>query len=81
MSVSFSFLVALLALYKTGILVEQVQMQTVRAPDQVQAAFDDVVSAKEDKERLDNEAQAYAADIVPRAQGNADRVLNDAQPF
>ena len=51
-------MVTLLALYRTGILVEQVQLQTVRAPDQVQAAFDDVVSAKEDKERLDNEAQA-----------------------
>jgi len=74
-------MVTLLDLYKTGILVEQVQLQTVRAPDQVQAAFDDVVSAKEDKERLDNEAQAYAADIVPRAQGNADRVLNEARAF
>ena len=74
-------MVKLLALYKTGILVEQVQLQTVRAPDQVQAAFDDVVSAKEDKERLDNEAQAYAADIVPRAAGNAERVLNEARAF
>lgn len=74
-------MVTLLALYKTGILVEQVQLQTVRAPDQVQAAFDDVVSAKEDKERLDNEAQAYAADIVPRAQGNAERVINEARAF
>ena len=74
-------MVYLLGLYKTGILVEQVQLQTVRAPDQVQAAFDDVVSAKEDKERLDNEAQAYAADIVPRARGNAERVLNEALAF
>ena len=71
----------LLSLYETGILVEQVQLQTVRAPDQVQAVFDDVVSAKEDKERLDNEAQAYAADIVPRARGNAERVLNEARAF
>jgi len=74
-------MVSLLSMYKTGILVEQVQLQTVRAPDQVQAAFDDVVSAKEDKERLDNEAQAYAADIVPRARGNAERVLNEALAF
>ena len=74
-------MVKLLNLYKTGILVEQVQLQTVRAPDQVQAAFDDVVSAKEDKERLDNEAQAYAADIVPRAEGNAERILNEARAF
>ncbi|MEE2656524.1 MAG: FtsH protease activity modulator HflK [Chloroflexota bacterium] len=74
-------MVKLLSLYRTGILVEQVQLQTVRAPDQVQAAFDDVVSAKEDKERLDNEAQAYAADIVPRAKGNGERVLNEAKAF
>ena len=74
-------MVELLDLYETGILVEQVQLQTVRAPNQVQAAFDDVVSAKEDKERLDNEAQAYAADIVPRAEGNAERVLNEAHAF
>jgi membrane protease subunit HflK len=74
-------MVKLLSLYKTGILVEQVQLQTVRAPDQVQAAFDDVVSAKEDKERLDNEAQAYAADIVPRAEGNAERIVNEAKAF
>ena len=74
-------MITLLDLYKTGILVEQVQLQTVRAPDQVQAAFDDVVSAKEDKERLDNEAQAYAADIVPRAEGNAERLLNEARAF
>lgn len=72
---------ALLKLYKTGIEITRVQLQTVRAPDQVQAAFDDVVSAKEDKERLDNEAQAYAADIVPRARGNAERVLNEARAF
>ena len=71
----------LLNLYESGILIEQVQMQTVKAPDQVQAAFDDVVSAKEDKERLGNEAQAYAADIVPRAQGNAERILNEARAF
>ncbi len=67
--------------YESGILIEQVQLQTVKAPEQVQAAFDDVVSAKEDKERLGNEAQAYAADIVPRAEGNAERILNEARAF
>lgn len=67
--------------YESGILIEQVQLQTVKAPEQVQAAFDDVVSAKEDKERLGNEAEAYAADIVPRAQGNAERILNEARAF
>ena len=71
----------LLNIYESGLLIEQVQLQTVKAPEQVQAAFDDVVSAKEDKERLDNEAQAYAADIVPRALGNADRILNEARAF
>lgn len=67
--------------YQSGIFIEQVQLQAVKAPEQVQAAFDDVVSAKEDKERLRNEAEAYAADIVPRAEGNADRILNQARAF
>ena len=71
----------LLNIYESGLLIEQVQLQTVKAPEQVQAAFDDVVSAKEDKERLGNEAQAYAADIVPRAQGDAERILNEARAF
>ena len=71
----------LLNIYETGLLVQQVQLQTVRPPGQVQQAFDDVVSAKEDKERFINEAQAFAADIVPRARGDAERMLNEARAF
>lgn len=67
--------------YRTGLLVQEVQLQTVRPPSQVQAAFEDVVSAKEDEQRLRNEALAYAADIVPRARGDAERVLNEARAF
>lgn len=74
-------MIRLLNDYRSGILIEQVQLQTVKAPDQVQDAFDDVVRAKEDKERFSNEAQAYAADIIPRAEGNAERILNEARAF
>ena len=71
----------LLDLYQTGIRVTQVKLQNVRPPFQVQDAFDDVVRAREDKERIVNLAQAYKADIVPRAEGDALRVEQEADAF
>jgi membrane protease subunit HflK len=67
--------------YKTGILVTSVTMQNVQPPEQVQAAFDDAVKAGQDRERAKNEAQAYANDVVPRARGNASRVLAEADGY
>ena len=72
---------ALLDSYQTGIRVREVKLQNVQAPSQVQDAFDDVVRAKEDKERIIREAEAYQADILPRALGSAQRTIRGAEAF
>jgi membrane protease subunit HflK len=55
--------------YKVGVEVVGINMQQggVRPPEQVQAAFDDVLKAGQERERAKNEAQAYANDVIPRA--------------
>jgi len=70
-----------LDLYKTGILVSKVTVDESKPPSQVQAAFDDVIKAREDEERVKNEAQAYANGIVPEARGGAQRVLEEALAY
>jgi membrane protease subunit HflK len=67
--------------YKTGIIVTSVSVQSVQAPEQVQAAFDDVVKATQDRERAKNEGQAYANDVIPRARGDASRLLQEADGY
>ena len=64
--------------YETGLLVTSVNMQDAQPPEPVQAAFDDAVKAREDEERLKNEAEAYANDIIPRARGKAARAEEDS---
>ena len=70
-----------LNLYETGILVSKVTVDESKPPSQVQAAFDDVIKAREDEERLKNEGQAYANGIVPEARGGAQRVLEEAMAY
>lgn len=53
-------------------------MQNAQPPEQVQASFDDAVRAKQDRERLKNEGEAYANDILPRAKGLAARLIEEA---
>ncbi len=67
--------------YKTGILVAMVNIDQAHAPAQVQEAFDDVTRAKEDRERLKNEAEAYANSIIPEARGGAQRQLEEAAAY
>jgi len=67
--------------YQTGIQVITVEMQSAQAPAEVKAAFDDAVKAREDEERLKNEAEAYANDVVPRARGQAARLLQEAHGY
>jgi len=67
--------------YETGVFVQKVTLQTVLPPDKVQAAFDDAVKAGQDRERLKNEGQAYANDVVPRARGMASRLLEEANGY
>ena len=67
--------------YDTGIQVNTVALQTVRPPDQVRAAFDDVVNARVDKESRINEAKAFEQDRIPRAEGDAAQVVQAAEAF
>ncbi len=68
----------LLDRYRTGISISKVNMQQAQPPEQVQAAFDDAVKAGQDRERLKNEGQAYANDVIPKARGVAARLLEEA---
>ena len=69
--------------YKVGIEVVSINLQQggVRPPEQVQAAFDDVLKAGQERERAKNEAQAYANDVIPRAVGAASRLKEEADAY
>lgn len=67
--------------YKIGIAISKVTMQNAQPPEQVQAAFDDAVKAGQDRERQKNEGQAYANDVIPKAKGNAARLLEEAEGY
>ncbi|MEX0925475.1 MAG: FtsH protease activity modulator HflK [Dehalococcoidia bacterium] len=67
--------------YRTGIEVQQVLLQNVTPPAEVQSAFEDVVRAREDRERLINLAEAYRADRLPRASGDAAVIVEAAEGF
>ncbi len=67
--------------YKSGIQIQTVNIQNVQPPEQVQAAFDDALKAGQDRDRLKNEGQAYANDVVPRAKGTAARLKEEADGY
>lgn len=67
--------------YGTGLRVTSVNLQDANFPTQVQAAVQDAIKAREDRDRLALEAQKYANDIVPRARGNAARQILDAEAY
>jgi membrane protease subunit HflK len=67
--------------YKTGLLVTSVNMQPAKPPEQVKDAFDDAIKAREDKERLENKAEAYANEILPQARGEAARAIANAKAY
>jgi membrane protease subunit HflK len=71
----------LMSEYKTGLLVTSVNMQPAKPPEPVKEAFDDAIKAREDKERLENQAEAYANEILPRARGEAARATADAKAY
>ena len=66
---------------KAGVLIKNVNVQNVQAPEQVQAAFDDAFKAGADRERLKNEGQAYANDVIPKAQGTSARLREEAEGY
>jgi len=67
--------------YKTGLEITSVNMQPAKPPEQVKEAFDDAIKAREDKERLENKAEAYSNEILPQARGEAARVQADAKAY
>lgn len=67
-----------LGAYKSGLVVTEVNLQQAQPPDEVQAAFADAIKAREDEQRLINEAQAYEKDRVPKAEGAAARQKAEA---
>lgn len=67
--------------YGTGIRVSKINIDESKPPAQVQGAFDDVIKAREDEERVKNEAQSYANGIVPEARGRAQRMMEEANAY
>lgn len=67
--------------YGAGILITDVQLQQVDPPQPVVDAFNEVQRARQDRQRLRNEAEAYRNDIIPRARGEAERLSQEAQAY
>ena len=76
-----TFLQRLLDDYETGIRVTEVRLQVVDPPDQVKDAFHEVVRAREDRERLINQAEGYKEDIIPKARGKAQQRIRAAEAY
>ncbi|MGH6627532.1 MAG: FtsH protease activity modulator HflK [Burkholderiaceae bacterium] len=78
-----SLMQTILDRYKVGVEVVGINLQQggVRPPEQVQAAFDDVLKAGQERERAKNEAQAYANDVIPRAGGSASRLKEESEAY
>jgi membrane protease subunit HflK len=75
------YLQKLLDLYRTGLLVTQARLQVVDPPAQVQEAFHDVVRAWEDRERLIKEADGFREDVIPKARGQAQQEIREAEAY
>ncbi len=75
------FLQELLDSYDAGLTVTKVNLQEVDAPEQVRDAFQEVVRAREDKEKVIREAEGYALDLVPKAKGEKEKTILDAEAY
>ena len=78
---TLTLLQGILDQYQAGIQIAAVQLQDVDPPEAVVAAFKDVASAREDREKLINQAQGYRNDIIPRAKGEAAAIVNQARGY
>ena len=67
--------------YQSGLSITEVKLQAVDAPDEVKDAFHDVVRAREEKEKLINQAKGYQADLIPRARGEARKMEREAEGY
>lgn len=72
---------AILDRYASGLEVTSVNLQDAQPPEEVQAAFEDVIKSREDEQRLRNEAETYANDIIPRARGAAQRQIEESSAY
>jgi membrane protease subunit HflK len=75
------FLQQLMNNYESGLLVTDVKLQTVDAPEQVKDAFHEVVRAREDREKMINQARGYYEDVIPKARGEAQEILRAAEGY
>jgi membrane protease subunit HflK len=67
--------------YQSGLSITEVKLQTVDAPDEVKDAFHDVVRAREEKEKLINQAEGYRNDKLPRARGESEKITREAEAY
>lgn len=72
---------ATIAKYQTGLIITDIAMQPAKAPEEVKSAFDDAINAQEDEQRFENQAQAYAMQVIPTAKGQALRLLAEAKGY
>jgi len=75
------FIQRLMDAYESGLVITEVKLQAADPPDAVRDAFHDVVRAREDKEKLINQARGYQADILPKARGDAQKLLREAEGY
>ena len=75
------FIQRLMDTYESGMVITEVKLQAADPPDAVRDAFHDVVRAREDKEKLINQAKGYQADILPKARGEAQKILREAEGY
>ena len=75
------FLQELLDTYSSGVQITDVKLQIVDPPEEVKDAFNEVVRAKEDKEKVINEAKGFFEDIIPKARGEAEKMILDAEAY
>lgn len=75
------FVQRLMDAYDSGLVVTEVKLQAADPPDAVRDAFHDVVRAREDREKLINQARGYQADLLPRARGAAQQILREAEAY
>ncbi len=67
--------------YNTGLTIVDVNFLPARAPDQVKEAFDDAIAAQEDEQRYKREAEAYANEVLPKAEGQVQRIRQEAEGY
>jgi modulator of FtsH protease HflK len=68
-------------LYKSGIVIAKVEMQSAKPPEQVKEAFDDAIKAREDEQKSVNQAEAYKNDVIPKARGAAARLREESNSY